>query len=266
MLGTISYKRRNMDFEKILQKAQQKAQKLADEVSSTLKKADYTLDPDELSIKIADKLFNASEPKKSENKPNIAVPPSFRINYPFIQDIYQKTNLKPGKSHYWFHDSSSKCDLIQISSIDETGMFATPIAAMCIYYRQEILKGAKIVSDYIIENSKFVEFPSNKWVLGQIAQLIDLSLSYILGFKMGYDGNASGNSNCSPDFNYGYEDGLNIRKQFLEEKLIELENDPFENEINPEKLTELYRVGYYWENSNEQIEVGSQEINNDNQN
>ena len=223
-----------MDFEAILLKAQQKAQKIAHKVEKALCK-NNEMDPNELATHFSKKLL------KKESTPQ----PSEKINIRL--DLYEKVSLKPGPSKYWFVEDYPKNPLIQVSRLNDLKTQGSPIAAFCLFLRKEIIEGKSTIPDYIKNNSVFVNIPSNQWHLGQISQLTGLSCSYILGFNNGYDGNAKLHKNCTSDAHQGYEDGILIRKKFMEEGLLVEEPDVFINELNIEKISELLRVGYYTE-------------------
>lgn len=229
-----------MDFEAILLKAQQKAQKIAHKVERALQK-NNEIDPNELALRLSEKLSKKEPTNQLPEKGNI------RLDLDFVRNLYEKSGLKPGHSKYWFAEDYPKNPLIQVSRFDSLRMQGTPTAAYCLFLRKEIVEGKSTIQNYIKNNSVFVNIPSNEWCLGQISQLTGLSCSYILGFDNGYDGNAKLHRNCTSDARQGYEDGLLIRKKFIEEGLLLEELDSFANESAPEKISELLRVGYYTE-------------------
>jgi hypothetical protein len=228
-----------MDYEAILLKAQQKAQKIANKVEKALRK-DNEIDPEELATHFAEKLFK----KEPTTPPEVLTEKNIRLDYNLIKSLYEKTGIKPGASRYWFSEDYPNNPLIQISRLNDQKTQGTPIAALCLLSRKEILEG-KEVPEYLKKNSIFVDTPSNQWCLGQISQLTGLSCSYILGFNNGYDGNTTLHKNCTVEAHQGYEDGLVIRKKFIEEGLLIEEADAFTEELDPGKIAELLRVGYY---------------------
>lgn len=231
-----------MDLEKILEKAQLKAKKIANKIERALQKNDQ-VDIQELETRLTDRL-----PLKE-----ISSEPDLRLTIGLVVEVYAKTTLKPGKSTYWFSEDFPKNPLIQISTLNKEKAEATPIAAYCTLLRTEILSATRVVPEYVKENSSFTETPSNQWMLGQISQLTGLSISYILGFNLGYDGRNPSNS-FNVCLQNGFDDGRKIREHFLNQKLIEEDFDQFELETNSNKIDELFRIGYYTE---ENIDVSN---------
>lgn len=241
-----------VNFDKILQKIQQRGQKLVKEANSILLKNNFDLTEDELSKKLEDRLIR-SQNKLSESKSSVIE--LNRLTFEKVEQIFLKTGLKPMFPKYWFYDDLFKYPLIQISHLSDDKLKATPIAALCVMILKDVSEGTKIISEYVKTNAVFInEMPSNKWGLGLISQLTDLTCSYILGFNMGYNAN-SVLEKYSEEFKFGYEDGFKIRSQFIFQKLIEDNTaDPFENEQNPIKISELIRVGYFEESNGSQNE------------
>lgn len=241
-----------MNFEQIMQKAQNKAQKLANGVEQALRK-NNTISPEEISLRLSNKLFKKQAEQTQEVQ---ATTPSYRLTCDVVKDIFQKTNLRACWPRYWFHEDLRAHPLIQISLTNEDKTSATPIGALCILRRIEIQQGSRSVPDYIKQNSAFIEETSNRWYLGQISQLTDLSCSYILGFNLGYAGSPLFYRATTVDLINGHEDGRQVRRKFIEDKILEIEaDDPFEQENDSHKLSELFRVGYYIEKEDEVLPI-----------
>jgi hypothetical protein len=89
--------------------------------------------------------------------------------------------------------------------------------------------------------------------MGRISQISGLDMSYILGFRSGYDGNEPGHPSCSSLYHLGYDDGLSVRNSMIEKSMIEPdpEKDIYADETDDGVLNELCRVRGYqreWDN------------------
>lgn len=234
-----------MDLDSILEKVKRKAHKLVNEANSILLQNNFELSSDELAKKLTDRSIK----RQSQFSDPVLTIEVLRVSADFISQIYEKTQLKPCLAKYWFYDDLRMNPLIQVDYLNDDKTKAVPIAALCISEIRAILNNSKIVPNYIKENAEHLsKTPSHKWSLGHMSQLTRLTCSYILGFNLGYSDNTPGCKNCSKEFHQGFEDGFKIRQEFLNQKLIEEDLvDPFENEQNPDKISELIRVGYFKE-------------------
>lgn len=260
-----SYRSLSVDYESILLKAQDKAKRLAAKVEAELRKNTGETAED-ASIRLSAKIFKkqtvapATQVAEVGNK-RLNQRLNQRLNLNIILDAYQKTGLQPYWDKYWFYDDLRLQPLIQSYKTNEQRSAVTPIAVICLLYRQEIVAGTRIVEAYVANNSSFVNGPSNKWYLGSIAQLTGLNCSYLLGFDIGYNDNYFNNKYASTELLNGIEDGKLIRQYFIETLKIVTPLDEFVNEQNPHKLSELFRIGYYYDDSEELI---TQRQSNDN--
>lgn len=170
--------------------------------------------------------------------------PLERLDIDKVLAVYEKTGLKPWKTVYWFYENKKICPLIQADILSDDRAKATPIAAYTLMKRKELAESDNPPS---FLNYGDLLKPSHKWTLGRISQVSGLDISYILGFRSGFDGNKPGHPNCSDPYHLGYKDGLSVRNTMIERGLIESdpEYDIYEDETDEKVLSELYRVRGY---------------------
>lgn len=239
-------------IEQIMKDAEAKAQRLSAEVS----KIDHNHPQvDEVLQKVIDQFLEKKDrPRKIKAKavrtkttktsaPRKALP---RLTFEKIMEAYEKTGLKPFKAVYWFYEDRKSRPLIQVSTLNDERTRATPLSAYTLMKRAELLNSEKpptFITDYLD-----LDKASNTWTAGRISQISGLDMSYILGFGSGSDGNKPGHPHCSERYHTGYNDGLDIRNQMIEEKMIEPDpkEDIYADETDDDILNELYRVRGYW--------------------
>lgn len=241
-------------LEQIMKEAEEKAQLLAN--NKTQEKP-----VDEILQKVIDGFFSESKDKKrkktkSKNtgKSTTSInsttsiktrKPPFRLTFERVLEVYEKTKLKPFKSEYWFYEDRRTRPLVQVSTLSDDRSCATPLSAYTLMKRDELLASdspPRFITDY-----RDLDKPSNQWTAGRISQISGLDISYILGFKSGYDGNRPGHPGCSSLYHLGYDDGLSVRNSMIEKSMIEPdpEEDIYADETDEGILNELYRVRGY---------------------
>ena len=182
--------------------------------------------------------------KKAEQEPPKTRKEYLRLTLDLVMEAYKITGLKPCKSEYWFYKDLKKHPLVQVSRMSEDRTCATPLAAYTFMQREKLLQSDKpptFITDY-----RDMEKPSHTWTAGRISQISGLNISYVTGFNSGFDGNAPCHPNSFFLTRFGYEDGLKIRNQLIEQGL--LEKDPenlYADETDEGVLFELHRVRGY---------------------
>jgi hypothetical protein len=240
-------------LEEIMKDAEAKAQHLADKASEqpvvdeVLQKViDGFLKKPKTRAK-AKKSYSTTKPTKLKK---LRKPPT-RLTFEKILETYEKTGLKPFKAEYWFFEDRKCRPLVQVSTLSEDRTQATPLSAYALMKRKELL--ASDNPPTFITNYRDLDRPSNTWSMGRISQISGLDMSYILGFRSGYDGNKPGHSSCSSLYHLGYDDGLSVRNNMIEKSMIEPdpEEDIYADETDDGVLNELCRVRGYqreWDN------------------
>ena len=188
--------------------------------------------------------------KKSKNKKQVVPKPKpkpnpiFRITFSFVKDLYEKSGLQPFKTEYWFYSDIKKYPLIQSSITNEARTAATPIGALVLTKYKEL---SALESPPSFLSYGDLEEPSNKWSAGRMSQVTGLSISYLLGFNSGYASNGKPHPGCSKNYHLGFEDGVSIRTQMINEGMIDPDSDEdiYADEQDEHILSELSRVRGY---------------------
>jgi len=243
-------------------KAQLEAEKLSAQIQQSVKNAvkiegpGLSADTAEAIIKKVTENFAKESQKKprkakkqksttKEAKEKAQIKKHFRLTFEEVLRTYEETGLKPFKAEYWFYEDRRFCPLIQVSILSDDRTCATPMAAYALLKREQLLQSPNPPT--FITNYRDLDKLSNTWTKGRLSQITGLSISYILGFRSGFDGNKPGHPNCSKLYHLGYEDGLGVRSKMMEQKLIEPDpsEDIYAGETDKDVLFELFRVRGY---------------------